>query len=67
MTEENKKEFVKTYCHAKLVTEVSQFFQAIKFGFLEIIPIDLLLTLSEKEFSLAICGELFIDGLVCYF
>ena len=56
VTQENKKDFFKAYCHAKLVIEVSEYFKAIKFGLLEIIPVDLLSTISEKEFSTAICG-----------
>ena len=62
LTEENKKEYVKAFCLAKMNKEIRTQTHTLMKGILEIIPHDLIDLLNESELGMALSGISVIDG-----
>ena len=61
VTEENKKDYLKRLCYFKMGESISEQTRALLEGLREIIPIDALKLLDEKELGLLISGMPNID------
>lgn len=61
VNEQNKKEYVKLMCYAKMFSEIKE--QTLSFikGFNEIIPKEALVLFDEKELGMKLCGLSEID------
>lgn len=62
VTESNKKDYVKSFCLAKMNKEIRTQTHTLMKGILEIIPYDLISLLNENELGLAMSGFTTIDG-----
>ena len=62
VTEKNKKDYVKKFCHAKMISEIHAQTSSLVKGFLEVIPGDLLFLLDENELGLKLAGYSKVDG-----
>ena len=62
VNENNKKEYVKAYCSAKMNKEIRTQAYTIMKGILEIIPYDLINLLTENDLGLILSGITKIDG-----
>lgn len=63
VNEENKKDYVKLFCLAKMNKEIRTQTHTLMKGVLEIIPFDLITLLHENELGLVLSGFSTIDGL----
>ena len=61
VTEENKKDYLKRLCYFKMGESISEQTRALLEGLREIIPMDALKLLDEKELGLLISGMPNID------
>mmetsp|Transcript_28210 Transcript_28210/g.66788 ORF Transcript_28210/g.66788 Transcript_28210/m.66788 type:complete len:495 (-) Transcript_28210:74-1558(-) len=61
VTNENKEEYVRLVCEQRLVNSIRPQLEALKEGFFEIVPKDVLLKFSEQEVELVLCGLPEID------
>lgn len=66
MNELNKKKYIKEYCHSKMVKEIKAQTYSIMTGLYEVIPIDLIKILDEREFGMLLSGISTIDGSLKY-
>ena len=62
VNESNKKDYVKSYCLAKMNKEIRTQTHTLMKGILEIIPFDLISLLNENELGLVLSGFTTIDG-----
>lgn len=63
VTEENKKEFVKAIAYAKMAKEIQPQTEALIQGISEIIPIEALSIINEKDLGVRLAGSQKIDGI----
>jgi hypothetical protein len=62
VTQENKKEYVKTLSNFKMTEEIKNPIQSFLRGFYEILPLRSLQYMSEQELGLILSGVKKIDG-----
>jgi len=62
VTENNKKDYVKAYCLAKMNKEIRAQIHTLMKGIREIIPNDLITLLTENDLGLILSGFTKIDG-----
>ena len=62
VVENNKKEYVKQMCYAKMASEIKPQTEAFLSGFLTLIPREALDLIDDKELGMKLCGTSQIDG-----
>ena len=62
VTENNKKEFVKAMAYAKMANEIESQTEAFIHGISEIIPMEALSLINEKDLGVRLAGVPSIDG-----